>query len=109
VGTAAAETASAAPDTVTTEAGPDVSGPETPEAPAQAAAEAAETVGGGTRPAAPEPPAEAGPDAAPATPAPAQDADDESDERVRKAEGIAFDPTLDEASPRAEVPRSELR
>ena len=34
---------------------------------------------------------------------------DESDERMRRAEGIAFDPTLDEAPARGEAPRSELR
>ena len=34
---------------------------------------------------------------------------DESDERMRRAEGIAFDPTLDEAPGRSEAPRSELR
>ena len=34
---------------------------------------------------------------------------DESDERMRRAEGIAFDPTLDEAPVRGEAPRSELR
>ena len=34
---------------------------------------------------------------------------DETDERMRRAEGIAFDPTLDEAPVRSEVPRSELR
>ena len=34
---------------------------------------------------------------------------DESDERMRRAEGIAFDPTLDEAPTRGEAPRSELR
>lgn len=36
-------------------------------------------------------------------------ATDESDERVRKAEGIAFDPIIDEAPVRSEAPRSELR
>lgn len=34
---------------------------------------------------------------------------DDSDERMRRAEGIAFDPTLDEAPARDEAPRSELR
>jgi uncharacterized membrane-anchored protein YhcB (DUF1043 family) len=34
---------------------------------------------------------------------------DESDERVRMAEGIAFDPTVDEAPVRSEAPHSELR
>ena len=34
---------------------------------------------------------------------------DETDERMRRAEGIAFDPTLDEAPARDEAPRSELR
>lgn len=34
---------------------------------------------------------------------------DESDERVRMAEGIAFDPTVDEAPARSEAPHSELR
>lgn len=34
---------------------------------------------------------------------------DESDERMRRAEGIAFDPSIDEAPARDEAPRSELR
>lgn len=47
--------------------------------------------------------------AAPAGEADAATAADETDERMRRAEGIAFDPTLDEAPARDEAPRSELR
>ena len=70
----------------------------------------------------PEPNLEAGPQgAAPAVQADAEmgvaagtreldpSATDESDERARKAEGIAFDPIVDEAPARSEAPRSELR
>lgn len=50
-----------------------------------------------------------GAEAAEGAPTTAPPVADESDARVRMAEGIAFDPTMDEASPRSEAPRSELR
>ena len=118
-GAAGAGVASAAVAGAETEPGADAAGTETAElaqTSEQATEERAEPESR------PEPTLEAGPQgAAPAVQADAEmgvaagtreldpSAADESDERARKAEGIAFDPIVDEAPARSEAPRSELR
>lgn len=67
------------------------------------------TLGAESQGAAPAGEADAATAAAAATRELEPSAADETDERMRRAEGIAFDPTLDEAPARDEAPRSELR
>ena len=67
------------------------------------------TLDAGSQGAAPAVEADAATAAAAATRELEPSAADETDERMRRAEGIAFDPTLDEAPARDEAPRSELR
>ena len=113
----ATEAASAAAAGATTESGTEAAQTETA-APAQTSEPTTEglpepewrsepTLETGSQGAVPAVEAEA--EAAAATRELEPSAADESDERMRRAEGIAFDPTLDEAPGRGEAPRSELR
>lgn len=113
----ATEAASAAAAGATTESGTEAAQTETA-APAQTSEPTTEglpepewrsepTLETGSQGAAPA--VEADAEAAAATRELEPSAADESDERMRRAEGIAFDPTLDEAPARGEAPRSELR
>lgn len=121
--TSAAGADSAAPTWPATESGTEAAPTEMAE-PAQTMESAAEpaavgraepgwrsepTLDTGSQGAAPAGEADAATPAAAATRELEPSAADETDERMRRAEGIAFDPTLDEAPARDEAPRSELR
>ena len=81
----------------------------TPEGRAEPEWRSEPTLDAGSQGAAPAVEADAATAAAAATRELEPSAADETDERMRRAEGIAFDPTLDEAPARDEAPRSELR
>ena len=81
----------------------------TPEGRAEPEWRSEPTLDAGSQGAAPAVEADAATAAAAATREREPSAADDSDERMRRAEGIAFDPTLDEAPARDEAPRSELR
>ena len=106
---AGAETGSGTDAPQTEAAQPEQATEATPEGRAEPEWRSEPTLDAGSQGAAPAVEADAATAAAAATRDPQPSAADETDERMRRAEGIAFDPTLDEAPARDEAPRSELR
>lgn len=106
---AGAETGSGTDAPQTEAAQPEQATEATPEGRAEPEWRSEPTLDAGSQGAAPAVEADAATAAAAATREPQPSAADETDERMRRAEGIAFDPTLDEAPARDEAPRSELR
>ena len=106
---AGAETGSGTDAPQTEAAQPEQATEATPEGRAEPEWRSEPTLDAGSQGAAPAVEADAATAAAAATRELEPSAADDSDERMRRAEGIAFDPTLDEAPARDEAPRSELR
>ena len=106
---AGAETGSGTDAPQTEAAQPEQATEATPEGRAEPEWRSEPTLDAGSQGAAPAVEADAATAAAAATRELEPSAADETDERMRRAEGIAFDPTLDEAPARDEAPRSELR
>lgn len=106
---AGAETGSGTEAPQTEAARPEQATEATPEGRAEPEWRSEPTLDAGSQGAAPAVEADAATAAAAATRELEPSAADETDERMRRAEGIAFDPTLDEAPARDEAPRSELR
>jgi len=106
---AGAETGSGTDAPQTEAAQPEQTTEATPEGRAEPEWRSEPTLDAGSQGAAPAVEADAATAAAAATRELEPSAADETDERMRRAEGIAFDPTLDEAPARDEAPRSELR
>lgn len=109
VAAAGAETGSGTEAPQTEAARPAQTTEATPEGRAEPEWRSEPTLDAGSQGAAPAVEADAATAAAAATRELEPSAADETDERMRRAEGIAFDPTLDEAPARDEAPRSELR